>query len=59
MIDDSEYETIIYAKGSLLNDNKRNPWGKKEIKNQLDVLMGAFDGAEVLEFFDNYPQYYQ
>ena len=49
-INDQEYETIMHSRRTLMYDTNGNMWTKKEIRNQFDVSMAAFDGAEVHEF---------
>ena len=39
----------MHSRRSLLYDNNRNVWVKKNGENEFDVTMGAFDGAEVCE----------
>ncbi|KAJ8049838.1 hypothetical protein HOLleu_02755 [Holothuria leucospilota] len=48
-ISNTERDTILHARRPLLYDDKGAPWVKRNVSNQFDVTMGAFDGAEVCE----------
>ena len=48
-ISSTEHDTIMHVRRSLLYDHKGTTWVKKESRNQFDVTMGAYDGAEICE----------
>ena len=53
-IKDIEYDTIIHARRTLLYDNNNATWVKRETKQEFDVSMGAYDGAEICELVGLY-----
>ena len=50
----TEFDAIMHARRTILYDHKGNVWTKKKSKNQLDVSMGANDGAEICELVGLY-----
>ena len=48
-ISDTDFETIMHARKTLLYDTSNQPWMKKDTESTFDVAMGAYDGAEVCE----------
>ena len=53
-ITETEIETIIHARRTILYDHKDNVWTKKDSKSQFDVSMGANNGAEICELVGLY-----
>ena len=49
-----EYETIMHSRRTILYDNNKKPWIKKDTQKEFDVSMGAYDGAEVCELVGLY-----
>ena len=43
----------MHAKKSLLYHNN-SPWEKKKTRDQFDVTMGSYDGAETCELIGAY-----
>ena len=44
------FDIINHSRLSLLYDNNKTPWIKKEGSDSFDVTMGSYDGAEICEF---------
>ena len=44
----------MHARRTLLYDNNNRAWEKREGRNQFDVSMGAYDGAEICELVGLY-----
>lgn len=53
-IKDTERDTIMHARRSLLYHHKGTAWEKRDTNKQFDVPMGAYDGAEVCELVGLY-----
>ena len=53
-IEKEEMHAIKHSRRTLLYDNEGTAWAKQDAKDQFDVSMGAYDGAEICELVGLY-----